>query len=152
MNRNGLMMGMLLVLFVVAICKAETNTARVLILSPAQYFSTANIATNLRSQLIADGRYTTVAVAYKDTCLTNYSYYLNGYYYQGSSEGLLGYYYYPEFRDASLNLIRTGQWTHVVMIDKPCFYACAVEFHFEAVDHLAKVIREAGAKPVLMMP
>ena len=120
---------------------AQTNTARVLILSPTKYFPAADIAATLGAQLTADGRYTNVAVVCQNIVRTNWY-----------SEALLGFYFHPDFRDANLSLIRTGNWTHVVMIDKPFYSACAVEFHFEAVDHLAAVIRAAGAQPVLMMP
>ena len=120
---------------------AQTNTARVLILSPAKYFPAADISVSLKGQLETDGRYSNVVVNCKDIVCTN-----------GYSEALLGFYFHPDFRDANLSLIRTGNWTHVVMIDKPFYSACAVEFHFEAVDHLSAVIRAAGAQPVLMMP
>lgn len=142
MNINRAVAKLLLVLLTCAITSSgQTNTARVLILSPQKYFAATNIASYLQAEFVADGRYTNVAVVCQDIVRTNWY-----------SEALLGFYYHPDYRDANLSLINTGSWTHVVMIDKPFYYACAVEFHFEAVDHLANVIRAAGAQPVLMMP
>ena len=137
--RNG-MLALLLTGFASGLL-AQTNDARILILSPQKYFATTNIASCLEAELVADGRYTNVAVTCQDIVRSN-----------TYAEALLGFCYHPDYRDANLALINTGNWTHVVMVDKPFYSACAVELHFEAVDHLSRVIRSAGAQPVLMMP
>jgi autotransporter-associated beta strand protein len=144
MKINRVVARLLLILLACAVTSSaagQTNSARVLILNPQKYFAATNIASFLQAELEADGRYSNVVVNGKDIVCTN-----------RYAEALLGFYYHPDYRDANLTVISTGNWTHVVMIDKPFYFACAVEFHFEAVDHLAAVIRAAGAQPVLMMP
>ncbi len=138
-------LGVLLV-GLMAVAGARADEVRVLVMSPgptnfAYGFPGARISDHLRELLTGSGQYSNVLVTYRSVALD-----------ASLSTSLLGAYYVPPFRTQHLAAVLSTNWTHVVMIDRPFFYAAAPELHYVGVNAWAKFISRAGAQPVLMMP
>lgn len=127
----------------------QAQPRKVLVLSPSAFFPGSALSANLQSLLQADGAIPAGStVTYRDI-------------FQSGPDtnpanqwvtSLLGAYYHPDVRQGHIDAIRNGGYTHVVLIDRPFFSAVAPEAHIDAVDAWAKVIRSAGAQPLLLLP
>jgi autotransporter-associated beta strand protein len=129
-----------------AVAGARADEVRVLVMGSGQIgfeyggFPAGRLTDHLRSLLEGSGQYSNVLVTYHNVALDSQF-----------STSLLGAYYVPTFRAQHLAMVQSTNWTHVVMIDRPFYYAAAPELHYVGVNAWAKFISRAGAQPVLMM-
>jgi autotransporter-associated beta strand protein len=125
---------------------ASASAYKVLVMSPSGFFPGSALSTNLESLLLNDpGIPPGSTVTYRDISR-------NGPANNQWVSGLLGAYHHPDYRQSHVDAIRTGGFTHVVLIDRPFFSAVAPELHMEAINAWARVIRGAGAEPMVLMP